>query len=63
MLKAFAQSIVQDLVTAGAGLLTAHGWLAANQDQQFIGSAFFIVMLIVNAVLQHSQSNGGNNAK
>jgi hypothetical protein len=63
MLKTFAQSIVQDLVTAGSGILATHGYLAANQEQQFIGAAFFLIMLVVNGVMQHTQSNGANNAK
>lgn len=40
---------IQDLVTSGAGILAAQGWFDNAGDQQkFIGSAFFLVMLVFN---------------
>ena len=56
ILKAFAPRAVQDLITAFAGYLAAHGFLTAgSQEKGFIGSAFFLSMLIVNYAISHSR--------
>lgn len=56
ILKAFAPRAVQDLITAFAGYLAAHGFLTAgSQEQGFIGSAFFLAMLIINYAISHSR--------
>ena len=51
LLKNFLPRIVQDLVTSAAAILAAHGYIAASQEQAFIGSAFFLVMLAINYML------------
>lgn len=50
-IKTLAPRLVQDLVTALAGYLAAHGYITADQTQSLIGAAFFIVMLIVNRII------------
>lgn len=57
LLKSLAPRIIQDVVTTGAGYLAAHGYLAADQQQAFIGSIFFLVMLVVNGGLHFSRQN------
>lgn len=56
MLKSIIQSVVQDVATAGAAALAAHGWITSSDQQGLIGSVVFLVMLGVNAYLQHSQT-------
>lgn len=51
ILTSLAPRIVQDLITSAAAVLTAHGYLIADDQQKFIGAAFFLVMLVVNYVL------------
>lgn len=56
ILKNFAPRAVQDLITAFAALLAAHGYITPGaQEQQFIGAAFFIVMMIVNYLIGQSR--------
>lgn len=43
--------IAQDLITTLAGILISHGIMTSSQEQSFIGAAFFLVMLAINAVL------------
>lgn len=56
--KSVAQSVIQDLATAGAAWLGLHGFLGAGDTQGFIGSVCFLGMLAVNAYLQHTQTKG-----
>lgn len=56
LLKSISKSVVQDIATAGAGWLSVHGYLHADQTQSFIGATFFLGMLAVNAVLEHKQA-------
>jgi hypothetical protein len=63
-IKQFASRSLQDFITAFAGYLAAHGFLAADQTQGFIGSAFFISMLFVNYGIgeyrkAHAAQDGG----
>lgn len=53
---------VQDLLVSLSGVMAAHGWFEqTGDDQKFIGSAFFLIMLTVNYFLH--RSNASNNAK
>lgn len=54
LLTSLLPRIVQDLITSSAALLTAHGFLAADDQQKYIGAAFFLVMLAINYVLHLS---------
>lgn len=56
MWKSIGQSVIQDAATAGSGWMAAHGFLASDQTQAFIGSVVFLGMLVVNAILQHKQT-------
>lgn len=51
LLKSLAPRIAQDLITSGAALLVAHGYITSNQQQDFIGAAFFLIMLVINSFL------------
>lgn len=55
MLKGFVPRAVQDLITSAAALLVAHGYITSSQEQGFIGSAFFLVMLAVNYFIAQSR--------
>jgi hypothetical protein len=55
LIKNMLPRVVQDLVTSAAALLVAHGFINADQTQGFIGSAFFIAMLIVNYFIANSR--------
>jgi hypothetical protein len=58
LIKSFAPRAIQDLITSIAGILVAHGFMTADQTQGFIGSAFFLAMLIVNYfIAQHRKAN------
>lgn len=61
ILKAIAPRIVQDLITASATYLTAHGIITGSQTQDFIGAAFFLGMLIVNSVFHLNDANTNYN--
>lgn len=56
IVKTIGQSVIQDLCVSAGAVLTAHGFLASSQSQEFEGSAFFLAMLAFNAVLQHLQT-------
>lgn len=61
LLKSFAQSTVQDVVTAAAGWLAVHGWLTPGQQEQaWIGSGCFLLMWAFNGYMQHTQTKGTN---
>lgn len=51
ILKSLAPRIVQDLITSLAVFLASQGWITNAQQEEFIGAAFFLVMLVVNAAL------------
>ncbi len=53
LIKSLAPRIVQDLIMSAATLLVAHGYITASQSEGFVGSAFFIAMLVVNAAISH----------
>lgn len=58
ILKTFAPRAVQDLITAAAGIMVAHGYISASQEEGFIGSAFFLAMLVVNYfIAQNRRAN------
>ena len=48
LLKSLLPRVIQDLLTSGAAVLVAHGYLMASQSEAFVGSAFFLIMLVVN---------------
>jgi len=54
LLKSFLPRIVQDILTSAAALLVAHGYIASSDVQGFVGSTFFLAMLIVNYVIDQS---------
>jgi hypothetical protein len=62
MWKSILQSVVQDVATSGAVALAGHGFITANQEQGFVGSVVFLVMLAVNAYLQRTQTAQPPNA-
>jgi hypothetical protein len=55
LLKSLLPRIVQDVITSAAAILATHGYLAADQQQGFIGSAFFLIMLAVNYFLSQNR--------
>jgi hypothetical protein len=55
LLKNFLPRIVQDILTSGAAVLVAHGYITTDQQQGLIGSAFFIAMLIINYVISQNR--------
>lgn len=55
ILKAFAPRAVQDIITAIAGVLVSHGVVTADQEQSFIGAAFFLAMLVVNYLIANKR--------
>lgn len=57
LIKSIGQSVIQDLVTASAVYLGAHGVITNNQTQDYEGAAFFLAMLAFNAALQHIQTS------
>lgn len=48
MFNTFVQSIARDLAVTGAGYLVTHGFITADQEQGFVGAAFFMLMLAWN---------------
>lgn len=57
ILKNFLPRLVQDGVTAGVGILAAHGYVTADQTQSLVGSLFFIAMLVANRLIGDAQRN------
>lgn len=51
IIKNFLPRVVQDLLTSAAALLVAHGYITSSQEQGFIGSGFFLVMLVANYMI------------
>ena len=51
LLKSAIPRVVQDTVTALAGYLAAHGIISGDQTTGFVGSAFFLAMIVVNLMV------------
>jgi len=51
LIKSAIPRVVQDAVTAFAAYLATHGYITGDQTTGFIGSAFFLVMLLVNLII------------
>jgi len=57
LIKNIASSVVRNLAVAAFGLLSAHGWATAADEQGVIGSVFFLCMLAVNAFVHNQAVN------
>lgn len=56
MLKTFLPRAVQDILTGLASVLFAHGFLPdAASEEKFIGSTFFLSMLVINYFITQSR--------
>lgn len=56
-LHSITARLVQDALTSLAAYLATQGWLTAgDQEQAFIGSGFFLAMLVINAFLHKARA-------
>lgn len=62
LLTSFMPRVLQDVITSAAALLTAHGFMTADQQQGFIGAAFFLAMLIINYIMHLSHGKDAASA-